>query len=462
MHRVCFVVAACLAGATSGYIVRSLLTNERVESPARPVRQISDTNKTKVTAQVIKQELDAQGRLRDRLNSSKSEQLKAQDLLPDLKIWLKADPQAAMAFVFHEVSPELSLELLPLLGEQLASLEDSSVTAALATVRTEKEMKLAWDAVMQARLATSPEAAVKLARLAPPLSGAVRRLVALAAASGGDAGVLALVDAGADKAWLFPSILDVRGGPEWLATANVKSSVGLLTALRQRYGPAWTDADTLRYASVVSGTAPDTAEVLKLVAGGTFRTARASDITKFVRNLAVNSTEGLKVVFDNLPEGFQKRRLAQYALALPERDKHLRDEIAKVIPAVESATGARRPLASDIEMKLIAEPESGAAYAVAAAAPEEDRAAMISHAAKFALMVGGPPGLVKSLSGLPAEEAEPRIYEEAARLLMEARPDGLKENEQDALRSLKPHQAAALRAALNAHQSGAALVGQLK
>jgi hypothetical protein len=108
------------------------------------------------------------------------------------------------------------------------------------------------------------------------------------------------------------------------------------------------------------------------------------------------------------------------------------------------------------------EPHSGAAYQIAASAPQEDRPAMLAHAAKWFLMTGGTPNLIKSLSGLADPAANPAAYNEVARTLVSQRPEGLAPQDLDALNTLTAEQTAALHAAVRTQSGSEAIIRNWK
>jgi hypothetical protein len=105
------------------------------------------------------------------------------------------------------------------------------------------------------------------------------------------------------------------------------------------------------------------------------------------------------------------------------------------------------------------EPKSGAAYQIAAAAPEEDRQAMVAHAANWFVMTGGTKALIESLSGLGEPSASPAVYSEVARVLIAERPNGLNAQDVEALGSLGAERVAALYGAVK-RQGGSKVLGR--
>lgn len=453
MRRSTQLVIICMAGLASGFLARNLVTkgsargtvNASPEPNAHPTtpRQVPSTPERAIPAKL--RQLVATGRIAETPTA---------ELAADLRRWLTTNPSEAMAFVFHDLPAELSLSIIPELGDALARLPDRDISCALASVRTEREMRLAWQAVLGARLNRSPESAIALARLAPPLSTAGRSLVDLAAVNGGASGIMALVHAGADKSWLFPSRATGHFGPEWLTKIRIASGRELLAALKKHYADQWTDRDTLQLASKLHGAAPDAPEVLRSVVEGTLLNMKPNNSHAFIWSMALSSPDALKIVLDAMPEGFRRRKLALMATqSLSTATPEQRNAVAAILPPAESTTARRAPRRNDIELKAIMEPQSGAAYQIAASAPQEDRPAMLAHAAKWFLMTGGTPTLIKSLSGLADPATNPAAYTEVARTLVSQRPDGLDPQDLDALKTLTPEQSAALHSAVKT-QSG--------
>ena len=443
------ITVVCAAGITCGFFARHWFGAESSGATSDVNSVITNILKhSAASGHAGTTEPPLLAKLRAKVYATSGADLKAEDLRNDLLQALHEDPGTTMAFVFHEVPPELALELFPFLGRELAALGNKVIAGALSSVRTEKEMKAVWAAVLGPAFLQSPQTAVTLARLAPPLSAATHRLVEMAATTSGEQGILALVDGGADKSWFFPDPFSRHSGPEWLRSAKVSSAATLLSNMQQKFSGKWTEQDTLKFASVLPESALDTVEFLKGIVNGPLKTARPADIDRFVCDLAVTSPDGLRTVFDSLPEGFERQRLAQTALSLSDRDAHLRESIAKALPVSESASASRRPLITQIESKILIEPESGAAYGFALTADNEDRDLLIKHAAGFAMKARGPEGLLKSLAGIQGPALAAQVYAEAARLLIEARPEGLNEGEMQALHALNPTQIEMLRTAL--------------
>ena len=458
MPRSTQLAIICLAGLASGFLTRNLV----IKGAARDtIQSIPEPTAPSTTPQQVP--IDSgraiPAKLRQLVATGRIAELPTAELAADLRQWLSTNPNEAMAFVFHDLPAELSRSIIPELDDALAQLPDRAISSALASVRTEREMRLAWQSVLGARLNRSPESAIALARLAPPLSSAGRSLVDLAAVNGGAAGIMALVHAGADKSWLFPSRATGHFGPEWLTKTRIASGRELLAALKKHYADQWTDGDTLQFASKLHGAAPDAPEVLRSVVEGTLLRMKPSDSYGFIRSMALSSPDALKIVLDTLPEGFRRRKLALMATQLvsnatPEQ----RNAVAAILPPAESTTARRAPRQNDIELKAIMEPHSGAAYQIAASAPQEDRPTMLAHAAKWFLMTGGTPNLIKSLSGLADPAANPAAYTEVARTLVSQRPEGLAPQDLDALKTLTAEQTAALHAAVRTQSGSEAIL----
>jgi hypothetical protein len=460
MRRIYALLIVSLTGLASGILLRRFVA-EAPSGDAATARELSSTVAFAETNDAGSVRVGIPTRLRSLLESGKLTETPPSAWAAELEHWLRTNPKAAMAFVFHELPAEVALKLIPELGEELARLPDQDVAAALSSVRTEREMRLAWQTVLGARLLDSPDAAVDLARLAPPLCEAGRNLVNRAAAgAAGEDQVLALVRAGAEKSWLFPSRATADFGPAWISKLKLASGQDFLKKLRAHYADQWTDSNTLQFASQLIGVAPDADELLRTVVAGTLQDKKVGDSRALVRNAALTSAEALMVILNSLPEGFRRRKLAQMAIqAASGAPPPQREAVAAVLPQAESTSAQRAPLRTEIELKAIMEPKSGAAYQIAAAAPEEDRQAMVAHAANWFVMTGGTKALIESLSGLGEPSASPAVYSEVARVLIAERPNGLNAQDVEALGSLGAERVAALYGAVK-RQGGSKVLGR--
>ncbi len=290
-----------------------------------------------------------------------------------LRTALHRRPREVMAMIFHQLSVQDSLALLPLLAPDLARLPDSVIQTALAEVRTQSELRLAWGDVARCRIEQDLDSGLRLALTAPHGADMESSFVALCLNSRGSAVFSELLRKGLPEEWALSGLKD----------AKVERGLDLVRQLDQHKQGKWSFQDYLWLLRKLPDTAKDGVEIFRFLAESPAwrRTISAERLGLLAGQISKVGLARQKELIASLPEGFAKGLVVQRIKAAETDSKHFatagnhkREETTAAAENAESVSAARNQILSEAQIKvaMAGEDEGKQALAWARSQTDED------------------------------------------------------------------------------------------
>lgn len=288
-----------------------------------------------------------------------------------LKSALHRRPREVMAMVFHELSVQDSLALLPMLAPDLAQLPDSVIQTALAEVRTQSELRLAWGEVMRCRIEQDLDSGLGLAKSAPHGADMESSFTALCLNSKGPEVLSELLRKGLPEEWALSGLKDVK----------VERGLDLVRQLDQHKQGKWSFQDYLWLLRKLPDTAKDGVEIFRFLAESPAwrRTISAERLGLLAGQISKVGLARQKELIASLPEGFAKGLVVQRIKEAVTDSKHFatagnhkREETTAPAENAESVSAARNQILSEAQIKVAMAGEDDGKQALAWARSQTD------------------------------------------------------------------------------------------